>query len=329
MRNLFLAAVLALPVLASPVWAQDKVVFGTDWKAQAEHGGFYQAVAAGLYAKHGLDATLRQGGPQINHTQLLAAGRVDFALTSNAVLAMNAVREKLPLVAIAAVFQKDPQVLIAHAGQGNDRLADLKGKPIMIGSDTRVSSWLWLKARFGYGDDQIRPYTFNMAPFLADKRAIQQGILGSEPFLLRQAGAAPVTMLLADEGFPGYAALISTTKRLADDKPDLVQRFVDATLEGWYGYLYGDPSAANALIKRDNPEMTDDLLAYGREAMTRHGIVDSGDTKELGIGAMTEARWQSFHAALSDAGVFPATVAWKDAYTPRFVNKRVGMEERR
>jgi len=238
------------------------------------------------------------------------------------------VRENLPLVAIAALFQKDPQVLIAHAGQGNDRLADLRGKPIMIGADTRVSSWQWLKARFGYSDEQIRPYTFNMAPFMADRRAIQQGYLGSEPFLLRQAGAEPVAMLLADEGYPGYAALISTTRRLIQEKPDLVQRFVDATIEGWYGYLYGDPAAANALIKRDNPEMTDALLAYGREAMIRYGIVDSGDAVQQGIGAMTEARWQAFFQAMSSAGVMPADLAWRNAYTPQFVNRRVGIELR-
>jgi len=308
--------------------ARDKITFGTDWRAQAEHGGFYQALAGGFYARHGLEVTIRQGGPQINHTQLLAAGRVDVAMTANTVLALNFVKESLPLVAVAAIFQKDPQVLIAHAGQGNDHLADLRGKSIMIGADTRVSSWQWLKARFGYTDDQIRPYTFNMAPFLADKRAIQQGYLGSEPFLLRQAGASPVVMLLADEGYPGYAALLSVTRRLAEEKPAVVQRFVDATIEGWYDYLYGDPAQANALIKRDNPEMTDALLDYGRSAMLRYGLVDSGDAERLGIGAMTEARWQAFFAAMRDAGVMPAELAWRNAFSLDFVNKRVGIERR-
>jgi NitT/TauT family transport system substrate-binding protein len=322
---LFAAALLA----ALPAQAQDKVTFGSDWKAQAEHGGFYQAVGAGLYAKHGLEVTIRQGGPQINHTQLLAAGRVDFALTSNAVLALNAVKENLPLVAVASIFQKDPQVLIAHAGQGSDMLADLKGKPIMIGSDTRVSSWLWLKQKFGYSDDQIRPYNFNPAPFLADKKAIQQGYLGSEPFSLRQAGAEPVVMLLADDGYPGYAALISATTKTVQEKPDLVQRFVDATIEGWYGYVFGDNAAANALIKKDNPEMTDALLAYGRDSLRKYGIVDSGDTEKLGVGAMTEARWKEFYQTMSGAGVFPADLAWQKAYTLQFVNKRIGIEGRR
>jgi NitT/TauT family transport system substrate-binding protein len=323
MRALLFAGLL---LAAFPVNAQDKVTFGSDWRAQAEHGGFYQAVAAGYYAKRGLDVTIRQGGPQINHTQLLAAARVEFSLTSNAVLALNAVKESLPLVTVAAIFQKDPQVFISHAGQGSDKLADLKGKPIMIGTDTRVSSWQWLKAKFGYNDDQIRPYNFNPAPFLADKKAIQQGYLGSEPFSLRQAGADPVVMLLADEGYPGYAALISTTTKLVTEKPALVQRFVDASIEGWYGYLYGDSKAADALIKKDNPEMTDDLLAFGREAMRKYGIVDSGEADKLGVGAMTPERWKTFYDSMSAVGVFPIGLALGKAYTDQFVNKRVGAE---
>lgn len=330
MRRLFLAAAtLAACIGPLPLHAETKVTFGSDWRAQAEHGGFYQAAATGIYARHGLDVSLRQGGPQINHAQLLAAGRVDFSLTSNTVLALNFVRESLPLVTVAAIFQKDPQVLIAHAGQGSDRLADLRGKPVMIGADTRVSSWQWMKARFGYTDEQIRPYTFNMAPFLADRNAIQQGYLGSEPFLLRTAGANPSVMLLADEGYPGYAALISVAHRTVEEKPDLVRRFVDGSIEGWYSYLYGDPKPANVLIKRDNPEMTDDLLAYGRDAMKRHGLADSGDAERLGIGSMTEARWEAFFKAMAHSGVVPGGLPWRNAYTDRFVNKRVGIELKR
>ena len=305
--------------------AAEEVSFGTDWKAEAEHGGYYQAIATGIYRGHGLEVALRQGGPQVNHAQLLAAGRLDFNLAPNSFGPLNFVSEKIPMVAVAAIFQKDPSVLIAHPGQGNDSLAALKGKPIMIGSDTRVTSWMFLKNKFGYTDDQIRPYTFSVAPFLADPKAIQQGYLTSEPFTIEQQGVKPVVLLLADAGYSSYGSLIQTSEKLVHEKPDLVQRFVDASIEGWYSYLYGDPAPGNALIKRDNPEMTDALLAYGIAKIKEYGIVDSGDAKRSGIGAMTDARWRDFFNTMASAGVYPKDLDFHKAYTLQFVDKKVGM----
>ena len=305
--------------------AAETVNFGTDWKAEAEHGGFYQAIATGIYQRHGLEVTLRPGGPQVNHAQLLAAGVLDFNIASNSFVPLNFVQENIPMVAVAAIFQKDPSVLIAHPGQGADSLAALKGKPIMIGSDTRVTSWQFLKQKFGYTDDQIRPYSFSVAPFLADPQAIQQGYLTSEPFMIEKEGVHPVVMLLADAGYQGYGALIETSDKLVRDKPDLVQRFVDASIEGWYSYLYGDPTPGNALIKRDNPEMTDALIAYGIGKMKEYGVIDSGDAKTSGIGAMNEARWRDFFAAMVKAGLYPADLDFRRAFTVQFVNKKVGM----
>ena len=329
LRLLCLMLLVALPARAQAPAMRDHVVFGLDWKAQAEHGGFYQAVATGLYAKHGLDVVLRPGGPQVNQAQLLLAGRLDMNMASNAYLVLNMAREKLPVVAVAAIYQKDPSVLIAHPGQGNDSFEALRGKPIMIGADTRVGWWNFLRARFGYTDAQIRPYTLNLAPFLSDKRAIQQGYLGSEPFSIRQqAGFDPVVLLLADAGFDGYGCLITAGTKLVADKPDLVQRFVDATAEGWRNYLDGDPGPANALIKHDNPEMTDALLEYGRNALKARGIVDSGDARRLGIGAMTDARWEAFFRSMVQQGLYPADMDWKRAYTLRFVNKQAGQAAR-
>jgi NitT/TauT family transport system substrate-binding protein len=328
MRVLIAAGLWAVASLVAggPAGAEDKVSFGTDWKAEAEHGGYYQALATGIYRRHGLEVTLRQGGPQVNHAQLLAAGRLDFNLAPNSFVPLNFVREGIPMLAVAAIFQKDPSVLIAHPGQGNDSLAALKDKPIMIGSDTRIGSWIFLKRKFGYTDDQIRPYAFSVAPFLADPKAIQQGYLSSEPFTIEAQGVKPVVMLLADAGYSSYGSLIQTSDKLAQDRPDLVQRFVDASVEGWRGYLYGDPAPANALIKRDNPEMTDALLAYGIAKIKEYGIVDSGDAKTDGIGAMTEARWQDFFDTMSDAGVYPKDLDWHKAFTLRFVDKKMGVK---
>ena len=323
---LALAVVLCIGLALCCTAVAETVNFGTDWKAEAEHGGFYQAIATGIYQRHGLDVKLRPGGPQVNHAQLLAAGVLDFNIASNSFVPLNFVHENIPMVAVAAIFQKDPSVLIAHPGQGNDGLDQLKGKPIMIGSDTRITAWQFLKQKFGYTDDQIRPYTFSVAPFLADKNAIQQGYLTSEPFVIAKEGVQPVVMLLADAGYTSYGALVETSEKLARDKPDLVQRFIDASIEGWYSYLDGDPSPGNALIKRDNPEMTDALIAYGIRKMKENGVVEGGDAKTNGIAAMSEARWQDFFQTMVKAGLYPAEMDFRKAFSLRFVNKRVGMQ---
>ena len=323
LRTALVAAILASAGLFSTAAAAaEKLTFGTDWRAQAEHGGFYQALAKGFYADKGLEVEIRQGGPQINHAQLLAAGKVDFSLSSNSFIVLNYVREAIPMVAVAAMFQKDPQVLIAHPGRGNDSLAALKGKPIFIGSDTRVGSWLFLKSRYGYNDSQIRPYTFNVAPFLSNPQAIQQGYLGSEPFVIELQGIKPVVMLLADDGYSSYGALLQTSRRLTESKPAVVQAFVDASIAGWQDYLHGDPAPGDALIKQANPDMSDRLLAYGRQKMNEYGIVESGDSATQGIGTMTEARWHDFFSTMSEQGLYPANMKWQSGYTLQFVKPR-------
>jgi len=319
------SALLAMLAIAAAAQAEDKVTFGTDWKAEAEHGGYYQAIATGIYAKHGIAVTLRQGGPQVNHALLLAAGRLDFSEAPNSFIPLNFVKERIPMVAVAAMFQKDPSVLIAHPGVGNDSFVALKGKPIMISADTRVGYWLFLKAKFGYTDDQIRPYTFNLGPFLHDNNAVQQGYLTSEPFLISQQGVHPVVLLLADAGYASYGSLIETSQKLVDANPDLVQRFVTASIEGWRSYLDGDPTPGNALIKRDNPEMTDELLRYAIARLKQYGIVDGGDAQRDGIGAMSDARWRDFSDVMTAQSLYPAEMDYRQAYTLRFVDQRAGM----
>jgi NitT/TauT family transport system substrate-binding protein len=321
-----LALALGLAAWAGTALADDHINFGTDWKAEAEYGGYYQAVATGIYAKHGLDVTIRQGGPSLNQTQLLLAGRLDFSIASNSFLALNLAREHIPFRAVAAMYQKDPSVLIAHPGMGNDSFAALKGKPIMIAPDTRAGWWNFLRAKFGYSDSQIRPYNFSLTPFLSDKNAIQQGFLGSEPFSIKEAAHIdPVVLLVADAGFSGYAQLLATADKTIADKPEMVQRFVDASIEGWVSYLTGDPAPGNALIKKDNPEMTDALIAYGRGALIAHGILDSGDAATSGIGAMTDARWAEFLRSMAAEKLYPADLDVKQAYTLQFVNHKAGL----
>jgi len=318
---------IALGLSATAASAADKVIFGTNWKAQAEHGGFYQAVAAGIYKDHGLEVEIRPGGPQVNHQQLLAAGKIDFNMSGNNFHAYNYANNKIPMTSVAAMFQKEPQVLLSHPGQGNDKLGDLMGKPILISSGARNSYWLWLKAEYGFTDAQIRPYTFNPAPFLADKKMSQQGYITSEPFAIeKQGGFKPVEHLIADYGYNAYSTLIDTSIKRVKENPDQVKRFVEASILGWVSYLYGDPSAANALIKKDNADMTDEQIAFSIAKLKQHGIVDSGDSLTKGIGAMTDARWQSFFKFASGAGIYPSSLDISTSYTLQFVNNGVGVD---
>ena len=331
MRYLF-GGLALMATLIAPLSAQalDKVHFGINWVAEAEYGGFYQAVATGIYAKHGLEVTIKQGGPQVNQAQLLLSGRLDLNIASNSFQAMNFVKENLPFRAVAAMYQKSPSVLIAHPGQGNDDFASLKGKPILISGETRVGWWNFLKAKFAYTDNQIRPYTFNLAPFLADKKAVQQGLLGSEPFSIQEAtGEAPVVMLVADAGFTGYGSLITASDKTIQERGDVVQRFLDASFEGWYSYLYGDPARGDALIRKENPEMPQNLIDYSRESLKKHAILDSGDAIENGIGAMSPERWKAFYEQTQAEGLYQPDLDPSKAYTLQFVNKGVGIGAKR
>ncbi|MEO0408403.1 MAG: ABC transporter substrate-binding protein [Cyanobacteria bacterium P01_A01_bin.135] len=298
----------------------DQVTFGTNWYAQAEHGGFYQAVANGIYEDYGLDVTIAMGGPQVNGTQLLMGEAVDFFMGYTAD-AIKAVQENIPKVTVAAIFQKDPQILIAHPDTGVAGLEDLQGRPIYVSAAANTTYWPFLVAKYGYSDDQRRPYNFNPGPFLTDKQSAQQGYLSSEPRqIAAEGGFDPLVFLLADYGYSSYATTIETRQEIVDNNPDLVQRFVDASIAGWYSY-FEDPTPGNALIQQDNPEMSDEQLAYGLEKIQEYGIVVSGDAEELGIGAMTAERWQAFFDTMAEAGVFSADTDYTKAFTLAFVNK--------
>jgi NitT/TauT family transport system substrate-binding protein len=245
--------------------------------------------------------------------------------------AFSAVEKDIPTIVVAADFQKEPQVLLSHPGQGLDAFLDLKkSNDILLSKDGFATFYQWMKVEFGFRDEQVKPYGFNPAPFIANKAAVQQGYVTSEPLTIEKAAAfTPNVFLLADHGFSTYSATVETRREVVEKNPDLVQRFVDAATIGWYNYLYGDNAKANALIKRDNPEMTDELLAYSVAKMKEYGIVDSGDTAKFGIGAMTDARVKDFFDKMVKAGLFKADLDYKRAYTLQFVNKGVGLNLKR
>jgi NitT/TauT family transport system substrate-binding protein len=324
-------AVFALVAAFAPAKAQtlDKVSFGTNWVAEAEHGGFFQAVADGTYKNYGLDVTIVPGGPNNNNRILLIAGKIDFFMSANSLQSFDAVTNNVPLVAVAAMFQKDPQVLLTHPDIKATKLEDLKPLTLFVSKEGMTTYFQWLKSEYGFSESKVKPYTFNPQPFIVDKKSAMQGYVTSEPYAVEKAANfKPGIFLLADYGFNTYSTLIETRREMVEKKPDLVQRFVDASIIGWYNYLYGDNAAANALIKKLNPEMTDELLSYSIDKMKEYGIVDSGDSLKNGIGGMTDERMASFFDKMVRAGVVRSDIDFRQAYTLRFVNKGVGLDLR-
>jgi NitT/TauT family transport system substrate-binding protein len=322
-------ALAGLVLVAAQALALDKVTFATNWLAEAEHGGFYQAKADGTYERYGLDVTILQGGPQTNNRLLLAAGKIEFNLGANMIQSFDAVAAGTPIVAVAAMFQKDPFVLVSHPGQGFDRFEELKRAKAYIGKEAQASVYQWLKSAHGFRDELVETYHFNSAPFLADKKSIQQGYATSEPFeIARQGGFEPNVFLIADYGYESYSTLIETRRDVIEQNPGLVQRFVDASIIGWYHYIYGDHAKGDAAIRRDNPDITEAQLAYSRAKLQDYGIVDSGDAREFGIGMMTDGRVTRFFDSMVKAGLFAPDLDTTRAYTRAFVGKRVGLDLR-
>jgi len=304
MRTLLSLFAIVLAIDGAQAQPLDKVSFATNWVAQAEHGGFYQALVDGTYRKHGLDVTIMPGGPNVNHRLLLPAGKIDFYMSANTLQAFDAVTQNIPTLVVAAIFQKDPQVLLAHPDQGIETFEDLKKLTLLVSKEGLASYFQWMKYDFKFREQQVKPYTFNPQPFLVDKRTAMQGYVTSEPFA------------------------IETRRDLVAKNSGLVQRFVDASVIGWSNYLYGDNIAANARIRRDNPEMNDARIAYSIAKMKEYGIVDSGDALKLGIGAMTDARIKSFFDKMVASGVVKGAIDYKKAYSLQFVNKGVGLDLR-
>jgi NitT/TauT family transport system substrate-binding protein len=314
-RTITIAIGLGALLMPSPAPAAEKVTFLTSWFAQAEHGGFYQAKATGLYEKAGLDATIKMGGPQINGMQLLLAGETDLMMGYDLAV-LKAIEQGLPVMTVGTSFQFDLQGIMVHDNVGS--LADLKDKTILVSTPGRSSWWPWLKAKYKYTDEQTRPYTFNLQPFFADKNTVQQSYPSSEPFQARAQNVPVKFFLFAQDGYPPYGTTMVTTRGFVDKKPDVAARFVKASLEGWKSYL-ADPAPANALIKADNPKMSDAQIAFAIEQLGALKVLDGGDAASMGIGIMTEARWKATYEFMVAAGLLKPEVDWKAAFTDRFV----------
>ena len=320
LSGLAMAAGLVMSAVSAPALSAEleKVSFRTNWFPQAEHGGWYYADSQGTYEDYGLDVDMKPGGPQVNNIQLLLGGRADFVMLHSSGQILNAIEEGLPLVALAAFYQKDPQIIMTHPGVDNDSLEDLKGKPILLSQDAHQSFWPWLKQTYGYTDEQVRPYTFQMGPFIADPDVIQQAYVTSETFVVKEAGIDPNVFLLSDHGWKSYSTMIVTTRKTLEERPEVARKFVEATIEGWYQYLE-DPSATNEYIHELNENQGPDQLAHSLREMDERGILLSGEALIGGIGIMTDERWKESYDQLVSLGLVDASVDPTEGYTTEFV----------
>jgi NitT/TauT family transport system substrate-binding protein len=314
----------ALGALAGPAMALDEIGFGTNWVPEAEHGGFYQAVADGTYEKHGLKVTITPKADQA----LLLGGKIQFWMQGNLLGTFSAIEQGVPVIELAAIFQKDPQIIMSHPEMGIKTFADLAKVPtIFIGDDLFVTGYQWMKATYGFKDEQRKPYPYNIAGFLADKNSANQGYATSEPFAVeKEGGFKPDVFLLADAGYTTTSTMIEGLTDYVKANPDITKRFVEASLIGWYNYLYGDNKAANDLIKKENPDMTDEQIAYTVSKMKEYGLVDSGAAADGGIGCFTDAVVKDFYDKMVSAGVVKAGLDISKGYTLEYVCKKVGMD---
>lgn len=319
--KLMTTAALACAASAGGAQALEKVRFGTNWVAQAEHGGYYQAIADGTFEACGLDVEIVPGGPQVNNRALTMAGKIDFFMGGNLLQPYSAVQEGIPFVVVAAHFQKEPQVILTHPGKAAT-FADVAKLPkLFIGDNGFQSFYQYLMSAHGFEAANRVPYTFNAAPFIQNDMSGQQGYVTSEPFAVeREGGFKPDVWLLADFGFSTYATTVEVMAATVESRPETVKCFVEASSIGWANYLYGDNAGANALIKADNAGISDEQIAFSIEAMKEYGIVDSGDALTMGIGAMTDATFNDFYAKMVGAGVLPAGLDISKSYTLAFAN---------
>ena len=298
-----------------PARAATKVRMLTNWFAEAEHGGFYQALATGLYEKAGLDVELRQGNAQLNGMQLLLGGEADIVMSYDITI-LSALEKGAPIKAFFTSFQFDLIGLMTRPDVKS--LDELKGRKIYFGANGYSSYWPWLKRRFGYTDDMAAPKGPNLETFFNDPGSAVAGYLTAEPFLAVQRNVPVKFFLFAEQGYPPYANTMVTTAAYLKDNADVVARFTRASIEGWRDYLR-DPTAGNLLIKTLNPRMPPEHIAYSLAKMREVKAVAGGDAATMGIGIMTEARWKKTAEFLVQANLLKADTDWKQAFTTYYI----------
>ena len=295
--------------------ANAKVRLLTNWFAEPEHGGFYHAVATGLYDKAGLDVELRQGGPSLNVMQLLAGGEADVVMSYD-IQIMTASEKGIPVKAIFTCFQFDLIGLLTRPDVNS--LAELKGRKVYFAGSGYSTYWPWLKQKYGYTDDMAGPKASNLQTFITDPTSAVAGYITSEPYVAEQHNIATKFFLFANDGYPTYANTMATTADFIKNNPDAVAAFTRASLEGWKAYMQ-DPTAGNALIKKINTNMDDGQINFGLKKIREVKAIESGDAATMGIGVITPERWQKTRDFLVSANLLAAGTDTTQSMTTQFV----------
>ena len=316
-----LAAALALS--AGPAVAQEKkltpVRFTLNWIPTPDHSGYYAAKIGGIYEKYGLDVEIRPGGPQVNVHQLLAAKQTDMIMGTT-MRAFNARHEGIPIVTVASWYQKDATTFMLHPDNKASNLADLKANQVMIPNISKVNYWPWMKAKFGFSDDQLKPYDFAYRSWALNPNAISQGYITSDKPNMAGVGVPNGrSMLLADHGWNQYINTVDVLEEMIEKKPEVIRAFLRATAEGWRQYLK-DPTATNAELTRLNPDLSRETAAYGYEVITTYRLLGVASADEGKIGTISDARLKAFAEEMVKAGAIPASDAYEKSYTLKFMD---------
>jgi len=287
------------------------VVLQTDWYPQPEQGGFYDALLKGYYKGEGLDVTIAPGGPYVIAEQQVSTGAAQFAMgTSDQVLVK--VSRGLPLLAVGATMQKDPQCVMLHAESPVKSFAELNGHAMAVKPG---SIWFeYLVKKFKLGDVREIPATYSVANFLQDPNYIQQCFVTSEPFFAEKSGAKVKTMLIGDTGYKPYRVFF-TSQTFAKEHPEIVAKFVRASLKGWRDYLSA-PAPVEAEISRLNPAMSAEQMAFSVKTLTDGHFV-TGDPDQFG--QFTPERWATMYQQLVDLKVITSSIDPATAYTAKFL----------
>jgi len=293
-----------------------KVTLQADWYPQPEHGGFYNALVKGYYRDEGLDLTIQPGGPYVVVPQQVASGSAQFGLASSDQI-LESVADGQPLVAVAATMQRDPQGIMVRKDSPIHSFADMNGHTVAV---KLGSTWFeYLLKRYKLDHVHEIPATFSVANFIADPQYIQQAFATSEPYFAQQAGIETRVLLTSDAGYDPYRVMF-TTRSFLNDHPDVVAKFIRASIKGWRDYL-NDPSPANAAISKLNPALNQQWMQFTCRALREEGFVTGDDRSGVRLGRMDAARWKTMYEQLLDLKVIETPFDPTTAYTLQFVEK--------
>ncbi|MCM3785653.1 ABC transporter substrate-binding protein [Neobacillus mesonae] len=290
-----------------------KITQVTNWFAQPEHGGQYTALAKGYYEEAGIDMTIEPGGPQVSSIQIVASGKAQFGM-GQADEVLTARDNGIPVVAIAAIFQKSPQAMLFHADADIQDFADLDGRNVYIAPGSGY--WDFIKKKYNLAEVKDQTYTGQFVNFIEDKDAVTQSYVTSEPYTLKQQGIETRYLLTYDAGFQPYSNVLYTTEEFLEENPEAVKSFLEASIKGW-NYYKDNYEEMNEVLKERNPDLTLEGMKYGAEQEIP--LIFTEETEANGLLSMTEERWTSLQEDMYSLGLLKAKEDISNVFTTEYL----------